>query len=411
MNSLEQLYAHMQQLAALRRTIAAGGTDRSDVDRCLDSLKEVRDDILNWPRHDDSFVLRAGSAGEVVTRLDYELQELERDIVYVGDGESALLQMLGQQNPGFNQRLQQLEQQLHGFILSDCADGRSSACIFVTDRDGTINNYCGRYRSSVQAAYNAVFLTRFARRCCRRSVILSSAPLSNGGLIDVSVNPDGVFAYAGSKGREYRDERGNSGALAIDQDQQRVLDRFNERLQQLVDQEHYRVFALIGSSLQFKFGQTTVARQDVEQSIPQKHSTHFLQAVTQLVRQIDPEQQYLRIEDTGKDIEILLTVDSAADTRDFDKGDGLVFLDDELALGLRHSPVLVCGDTASDVPMARVAAERSRRSLAVFVGADSELQQTVCSANSNAGFAASPDVLVAALNRIGISKEQGSDGV
>jgi hypothetical protein len=34
----------------------------------------------------------------------------------------------------------------------------------ISDRDGTINNYCGRYLSSVQSVYNGVFLTRFAQR-------------------------------------------------------------------------------------------------------------------------------------------------------------------------------------------------------------------------------------------------------
>ena len=47
----------------------------------------------------------------------------------------------------------------------------------ITDRDGTINNYCGRYKSSVQSAYNSIFLSRFATDCCQNSIILTAAPL------------------------------------------------------------------------------------------------------------------------------------------------------------------------------------------------------------------------------------------
>lgn len=47
----------------------------------------------------------------------------------------------------------------------------------ITDRDGTINNYCGRYKSSIQSAYNSVFLSCFALFCCVNAAILTAAPL------------------------------------------------------------------------------------------------------------------------------------------------------------------------------------------------------------------------------------------
>ena len=55
----------------------------------------------------------------------------------------------------------------------------SDACFhnLITDRDGTINNYCDRYKSSIQSAYNSIFLTSFCRTNCTNAVILSAAPL------------------------------------------------------------------------------------------------------------------------------------------------------------------------------------------------------------------------------------------
>lgn len=73
---------------------------------------------------------------------------------------------------------------------------RVGMLVWVTDRDGTINNYCGRYMSSTQAAYNAICCARFAAICCSRSIVLTSAPLTSPGYVDVSVVPRGLFAVA-----------------------------------------------------------------------------------------------------------------------------------------------------------------------------------------------------------------------
>lgn len=75
----------------------------------------------------------------------------------------------------------------------------------MSDRDGTVNNYCGRYLSSVQSVYNSVFLTRYAVKKVTNGTILTSAPMENMGLVDIATTSrEGVFIYAGSKGRECR---------------------------------------------------------------------------------------------------------------------------------------------------------------------------------------------------------------
>jgi len=297
-------------------------------------------------------------------------------------------------HPGFQEELKEAR--------AFCAAMSFPLDCLITDRDGTVNNYCGRYLSSVQSIYNAVFLSRFARAAeVRHAVILTSAPLSDGGLEDLTVSPPGTFVLAGSKGREYLDDRGRRGALAIEADKQRQLERLNRRLNELLQDPAYEIFGLIGSGLQFKFGQTTVARQDIYGSIPTPESERFAGVIRELICDIDPEGLYFRVEDTGKDIEVILTVEGESGLKDFDKGDGILFLDSELGLGLDGGGNLICGDTASDIPMVTAAAGKSPDPWTIFVTREENLQEAVRRVSARAHFVSEPDVLVCCLNQLG----------
>ena len=113
---------------------------------------------------------------------------------------------------------------------------------FITDRDGTVNNYCGRYLSSIQSVYNAVYITRFATACVKNTVILTSAPLEQGGLVNITTIPDKTVVNAGSKGREYRDLNGNHGTFPVAPEQQAKLDELNGRLVELVQQPQHEKY-------------------------------------------------------------------------------------------------------------------------------------------------------------------------
>jgi hypothetical protein len=344
--------------------------------------------------------------------LSYELGELQKDLLFLQQGEGALRRHFEQLHLGFGAELRQGMRRFAewGFRHSPPATrsgaGRPFFDCFVTDRDGTVSNYCGRYLSSVQSAYSAVFLARFARRATRRAVVLTSAPLEEGGLLELSVAPESLFVYAGSKGREYRDRRGRRGRLPVEPEQQALLSELATRLQRLLREPPYELHRLIGSGFQRKLGQLTVARQDIYGSIPPEQSARFLDAVTQLVRALDPAGRRLRIEDTGKDVEIMLTVGGGQEAgaegaaREFDKGEGLRFLDRELGLGLAHGRKLVCGDTASDLPMLRVAAQGGAQredTWAVFVTTDPTLQAEVRALSPRSFCVSSPDLLVTLL--------------
>ena len=389
--TLPQFYERMRSTRPVRQaSVAAILEGRKAPAEAAFLLREALSALEAIPADSEGRRLHVDEDGraEVHVDLGYEIGELRKDVRYLEDGEEALLADLAHG---------------HSRFLDEVAAGREALAgvrfqAFVSDRDGTVNNYCGRYASSIQSAWNAVFLTRFARANSRRSVILTSAPLDDVGLVDLVVTPPGVFLYAGSKGREYLDPEGRRRQYPIDARQQEMLDMLNRRLGAVLDEPGHEVFRLIGSGLQHKFGQTTVARQDIHHSVPGERSKAFLESVRNLVRSLDPEGAFFRIEDTGLDVEILLTVDDARrGRRDFDKGDGVRFLNDDGKLALVKGTCLVCGDTSSDVPMLKAALELAPAVRSVFVTRRDDLRERVRSLLPGALFVSEPDALVAVL--------------
>jgi len=227
----------------------------------------------------------------------------------------------------------------------------------VTDRDGTTNNYCARYSSSVQSAYNAAWLGHFAQECTANATFITAAPLggrpSAEGLLELDVAPRGIFTYTGSKGREY-----------FSSTKQRVLeaDVLPNEQRELVEELHRRLLALcadpmnikflgIGSGLQRKFGEVTMARNDPDGTVPDHDSRRFMAAVRQLKEELDPDGTNLDLHDTGTDMELFPRSGERGVNTAFDKGTGLMRLDEKLNLRMELGPNLVCGDTMSDVSM------------------------------------------------------------
>ena len=350
--------------------------------------------LVHIPKKDGKCSFVVDEQRIVHADITYEIEELKKDIYFLEHPETEFYGYLEQLHTGFSHQIEQVES-----VLKDV-----NITTFITDRDGTVNNYCGRYRSSIQSIYNAVFLTCFATRRARNSIILTSAPLDNGGVVDMSVNPEGIFVYAGSKGREYLDKRGARNQLPVEEEKQKRLDALNARLAELVKDQKYELFSLIGSGLQFKFGQTTIARQDIYNSVPEQESEDFLNIVKTMVCENDPEGEYFRIEDTGKDIEIILTVQSTQkpyNGKDFDKGDGVLFLNSRLGLHLEEGINLICGDTRSDIPMVQASMEQTENTWTVFVTENPSLQQEVRQVCPNSLFVSQPDALVTLFNNLG----------
>ncbi len=394
MDTLEELIKGMGKTLETRRKAVAETLDGGRPSGSVGPLREVLSAIETLPGEEDGRRrLRLADLGERALDLSYEVTELRRDVRYLEDGEESLAADLFDSHPAFAERVREGCEFLSGVRLKN----------LFTDRDGTVNNYCARYNTSVQSAYNAVFLGRFARTRVENGVILTSAPLAGVGILDMSAMPDGLVIHGGSKGREMADTGGRRHRLEIPENQAEALRTLNRRLKRLLERPDYRQFALLGSGLQFKYGQTTVARQDVNDSVDTSVSRSFLDKVRELVREVDPESRHFRIEDTGKDIEIMLTVDGekGEKRRDFNKGDGIRFIDRTLGLGMARGPNLVCGDTASDVPMVQASVDLCEETRTIFVTTSEDLRKEVGRACPRSFFVETPDMLVMILNRLG----------
>jgi len=356
--------------------------------RSVESLRNSRRSLeMVFFKDHESSMIRIDGSRSVQVDLSYEIGELKKDTYYLEHGEDEFLEYLSRYYSDFEEYLGQGLNFLRN---------RQFNC-FITDRDGTTNNYCGHYRSSIQPVYNAVLLSRFALQCTQNPVFITSAPLRDFGIIDVSVNPDNVFIYAGSKGREFIDLDGNDHRAPVEAAKEEVLEELFRKVAELEAVPDFEKFFYIGSGMQRKFGQLTLARQDVMNSIPEEESLKLLGVIEQLVRELDPEGDVLRIHDTGRDIKVIATIGSGTTIRDFDKGDGLKYIDSCGQLDLRQGPHLVCGDTSSDIPMLEAVLEYSDEVQAIFVTRDPHLMQRVRAICPDSLFVPSPDILLTIL--------------
>lgn len=390
-NSLNDFYSLMFYTRDIKKLIVNDILNNKICNsEMIDLLKEALEILNNLPGNQYEKIINHHNT-QVKLNLFYEISELQKDIYYLLHKEQDFYEYLSNLNPNFFKQL---------------ADGKDFLVNnkfknLISDRDGTVNNYCGRYNSSIQSIYNAVFLSRYAIYSADNAVILTSAPLKNVGLLDMSVSPDNLFIYAGSKGREYLDKNNNEHYLSIDSEKQKILDKLNNEIDNLLNNEEYQIFSLIGSGFQKKFGQTTIARQDIYNSIPPDISESFFNQIINLVNYIDPNKKYLSIEDTGLDIEIILNINNEDnELKDFDKGDGVEFLDRNIPLNINKLGAIICGDTKSDIPMLTTTIKKTNNVAAIFVTNDDNLKESINNICANSYFVSSPDILITLLNEI-----------
>lgn len=388
MKTLQQFYEVMEHTREVRVAMVEARLEGQKPDparvrelrRALETLEAVP--VVNGRQQ-----LLVDESKSVSLEMDYEIAELKKDLVFFEQGEPALEGHLASLHPDFERHVAAAVELLSPVHFNN----------FVTDRDGTISNYCGRYRSSIQSAYNAVFLVRYARRRTESATVVTSAPLMNPGIATVSVMPVGAYIYAASKAREFLDKEGKHRTLPVDSARQKKLDAINARVAALTSEPQHQKFALIGSGVQFKFGETTVARQDVAKTIDPDESAAFMAELTRITREIDPDGKDTHIKDTGLDVEIVL---STGDEQEFTKADGLYFIDRELGLELERGPTLVCGDTPPDLKLVEACRNKTQDVYTIFMTKDEALAQRVKESAPHSLVLPEVDMLVTALNRV-----------
>lgn len=383
--TLQEFYKSMQTLKDIRSSIinSINGELTLNV-KDLKKLEDIKLQLEDIPKKNNLFKLKTNLGQSILLELDYELSELKKDDIFLKHGSEALIEHMSIIHPNY------IEDVKKGLDFLKKQDYKH----FVTDRDGTISNYCGRYQSSIQPIYNALCLLEFQKCIEGKSIILTSAPLFNIGLADISVQPEGDYILAGSKGREMLVD-GEIHTFPINPDQKQKLDELNQAIEKLLKRKKYGVFRYIGSGLQYKFGQTTLARQDKNASISEKKSLKLKKKIEKILKKLDPKAEYFSLEDTGKDLEIMLKINSDnGNFEEFNKGRGLKFILNHLDENIENENVLICGDTASDVPLVTAAQELGAKVTTIFVTEDDALKKSVKSICKNSFFVSSPDVLI-----------------
>ena len=310
--------------------------------------------------------------------LIYVLEELKNDIFFLEKNYASFLRHLERKNKNMITQSRKALKKLSGISFNS----------FITDRDGTINNYCARYLSSVQSAYNSIFISKFSKSLTKHSIIITSAPLE--GILEMSVDPPQTFIYAGSKGREFMREDSTLEKKKMSSSEEKIMQRLSEKISRLLSEKEFQDHLYIGSGLQKKFGQLTIARQDITGSIPKKDSLSLLEKIQRIVKEIDPKDSMLAIEDTGLDIEIILKRGERA----FDKGDGVKYIAKSLKIDLSKGTNLVCGDTSSDIALAKKVKEINPATIIIFVTRKDSLKKKVRSFAKDAIFVDNPDTLI-----------------
>ncbi|MFW6231190.1 MAG: trehalose 6-phosphate synthase [Nanoarchaeota archaeon] len=377
---LKAFYALMDKTKKVKKRLVDNALSEKKTDKDLKLLVKYKAELEAMPRSRGKYIITSNGK-KLLFDLSYELGELKKDIDYFEKGEERFIRKMTEKKKDINPEKESANvvKRLKKKVFN----------CFITDRDGTINNYCARYMSSVQSAYNAIFLTRFVKELVGHAIVVTSAPLD--GIVSLSINQEDIFIYAGSKGREFLDEDGTKRTEAMTKEEKELIDLLEERIVKLLDKKEYQRFGYIGSGFQKKFGQITVARQDMSGSIPKKESEAFLKKITGLVRELDPEEKRLAIEDTDLDIEVILTTGKK---KAFDKGDGINYIAKTLDLKLNKGINLVCGDTGSDIALAEKTLAKNKDTEVIFVTTDMKLKRKVKMVAPKAMFVSSPDTLI-----------------
>uniref|UniRef100_A0A0N5AKK0 alpha,alpha-trehalose-phosphate synthase (UDP-forming) n=1 Tax=Syphacia muris TaxID=451379 RepID=A0A0N5AKK0_9BILA len=347
-----------------------------------------------------------GSGEHMTAKFDVsnELEELEKDLAFLEFIQSdeinnveQFVQTLGRFHPsGPDAFAEEVEKAFQ--LLSK---GDHFHYLF-TDRDGTLKSYSCSYPASVQPAYSAVIQAQFARRCAQFCAIVTTSPLMHIGVLNVSSMPEGYYAYGASAGREwymnpamqFKDDTINEADLAL-------LNNVFDKVEELLEQPEYRNFTWIGSGLQKHYGHITIARQDVNDSVPRHRSTALYRAVSKIVNEVDPTSSTLTLRESEYDLKIFTKAKLSG--RIFNKGHGIRLIERKMGLKLDEGRILVCGDSETDLPMLEEClACSSRNVFTIWVTSNEQLREKVRAACSRCGndnyvFVSCPEVLLGAM--------------
>ncbi|ULT80311.1 hypothetical protein L3Y34_010703 [Caenorhabditis briggsae] len=273
---------------------------------------------------------------------------------------------------------------------------------FFTDRDGTLKSYACSYPTSVQPAYSAVIQAQFARRCATFCAIVTTAPLIHTGILEVATIPEGYYAYGASAGREWylnpAQQFKDRSFSAVDLT---LMNKVFELIEELLEKPEFRTFKWIGSGIQKHCGHITIAKQDLNGTIPARKVTRLHEQLVKIVNDFDPTGTTLTMRESDLDFKIY--VKAKLKGRIFNKGHGIRLVKERLKPNMSKGSCLVCGDSESDIPMLEECLKLAGSKVyTIWVTRDQALQEKVsqlCERYSctNIHYVTCPQVLLGAM--------------
>ncbi|MHC1711934.1 MAG: hypothetical protein AB9872_07285 [Solidesulfovibrio sp.] len=389
LESLDAFAALMAETAVSRRQAAAAILAGHPVSPEIPAfLAQAQADLDEAADRDGLAELEL--AEDQTLRLDVteETQQLENDVTYLEEGREALLKKLAKRHHGLRDAVRR--------GLKDIAG--QSVNVLLYDFDAALRAPGQRFTTAVQPAWNAVALARFALARSRHPLIWSEAPLSGPGIADLTTVPPRAFAYAASLGRQYKDTEGHDGATPLSLEKASLLESINARLSMLLADPNWRAFGFIGSGLQFRRGETIIARQDALQSLDEEASLSLLEHIHDIVDAVDPERLHFRVEDDGLDVAVTPTSTNQDVWRDYSPAEGLRAADAALTLDLGQGPHLVCCGGPSGLALLEALLPVTKDVRCIFVTDRDDLGRRAMLACPKTAVVAHPDIAAAILS-------------
>jgi hypothetical protein len=387
LSSLDDLLRLVGRCAELRRD-AAGAVlaGRPVTPRLPASLAQIVAELRRAAGRDHVVRLTHSDDTSLDLDLTAEIQPLEDDLAYLEDGREALQKRLGKRRPGLRDAIRRGLKALAG----------ESFNTLLCDADALFRQPGQRLATTVQPAWNAVAACRFALARSRNPILWSEAPLPD--LLARATLPPATFAYAASLGRQWHSANGLEGHAPLSQEKQDLLDAINARLANLMDQPDWLPFTVVGSGLQFRRGETSIARQDSAASIDEDTSLALLEHIHDVVDAIDPERRHFRVDDDGQDVTITPTAANRDLWNDFSPAEGLRTLNDALRLDLNAGPHLVCCTGPQGVALLTALGAYTNDLRAILVTDRDDLAQRALSLCPQTAIVRHPDTLAAILS-------------
>lgn len=353
---------------------AALGRARDELDDALD-----RDGVAELTREDDQPL-----------RLDLseETAQLDNDVVYLEEGREALLRHLAKRHHGFRDAVRR--------GLRDIA--KHGVHLLLCDADALFRAPGQRFLTAVQPVWNAVALGRFAAARSARPVLWTDAPLAGPGLAELVTMPPRAFTWAASLGRQIVDEAGHESAWPLSPQKAALLESINARLAMLLADPSWSAFAYVGSGLQFRRGETVVARQDSRESVDEEASLALLEHVHDVVDAVDPEREHFRVEDDGRDVVVTPTASQRDQGQEFTPAEGLTAVERALSLDFGQGPHLVCCGGASGLRLLAGLMEKTQDLACLFVTDREDLGRQARELCPNTAVIGHPDVAAAVFS-------------